>query len=197
MAPADIAANGQANGQDEAGLTGLVDSLPATSARPRVNTETLKGDLTGGFVAAVISVAESIPYGLLVFAPLGAVAAASGVMAGLYASVFAALVAAVFGGTQNMITGPRASTSVIMAAMVASLAAAPGLAEHGGVPMAMALAFFGVLLVGAIQIAFGAAKLGRIIKFAPYPGIAGFMNGVAILLFMGQAKYLLGLPEHV
>ncbi|MBL8628766.1 MAG: SLC26A/SulP transporter family protein [Rhodospirillaceae bacterium] len=178
------------------GITGLVDSLPASSPRPRLKTDTLKGDLSGGFLAAVISVAESIPYGLLVFAPLGLAAAAEGVMAGLYASIFAAFVAALFGGTQNLISGPRASTSVIMAIMVATLAKAPDLNAHGGVPMAIALSFFGVLLAGALQILFGAAKLGRIIKFAPYPVIAGFMNGVAILLFLSQVKFLLGLPER-
>jgi SulP family sulfate permease len=201
MAPADTAVPEQQgteqNGGPAEGVTGLVDTLPASSPRPKFANETLKGDLAGGFVAAVISVAESIPYGLLVFAPLGAAAAAQGVMAGLYASIFAAFVAAVLGGTKGLISGPRASTSVIMATMVASLASAPDLEAHGGVTMAIALSFFGVLCAGALQIAFGAANLGRIIKFAPYPVIAGFMNGVAILLFLGQAKHLIGLPEHV
>jgi SulP family sulfate permease len=208
MAPADLAADDSspdritpdarqiADTAAPEGMTGLVDHLPASSPRPRFKNDTIKGDLTGGFVAAVISVAESIPYGLLVFAPLGMAAAAQGVMAGLYASIFAAFVAALFGGTQNLISGPRASTSVIMATMTATLAASPNIDAHGGIPMAIALTFFGVFTAGAIQIAFGAAKLGRIIKFAPYPVIAGFMNGVAILLFLGQAKFLLGLPEH-
>ncbi len=177
-------------------IGGLVDSLPASSPQPRIKAESLKGDLAGGLVAAVVSVSESIPYGLLVFASLGVAAAAEGVMAGLYASVFAAFVAAVFGGTQNLISGPRASTSVIMAAMVATLAAAPDLDAHGGASIAMALAFMGVFLAGLLQIGFGLLKLGRFIKFTPYPVIAGFMNGVAVLLLIGQLKFLLGLPEH-
>lgn len=181
---------------DDATLSGLVDSVPASAPLPRARAEGLKGDLMGGLVAAVVSVSESIPYGLLVFAALGPAAAAQGVLAGLYASIFAAFVAAVLGRTQNLISGPRASTSVIMAAMVATLAAAPGLDAHGGAAMAMALAFLGVLLAGALQIGFGLARLGRIIKFTPYPVIAGFMNGVAVLLLLGQVKFLIGLPEH-
>src|SRR5690349_3015306 len=137
MAPADIAVPERGTTQaaaPEEGVTGLVDALPASSPRPRFANESLKGDLAGGFVAAVISVAESIPYGLLVFAPLGVVAGAEGVMAGLYASIFAAFVAAALGGTRGLISGPRASTSVIMATMVATLASAPDLNLHGGVP---------------------------------------------------------------
>jgi SulP family sulfate permease len=202
MTPAEAAAAANIDNtaadeaQEDNTVGGLVDSLPASSPRPRMRPESVKGDLAGGLVAAVVSVSESIPYGLLVFASLGVASAAEGVMAGLYASVFAAFVAAVFGGTQNLISGPRASTSVIMAAMVATLAAAPELEAHGGAAMAMALAFLGVFLAGVLQILFGLAKLGRIIKFTPYPVIAGFMNGVAILLLMGQVNYLLGLPEH-
>jgi SulP family sulfate permease len=200
MAPAEIAAPADsdtiADELPDETVGGLVDSLPASSPLPRLKTETIKGDIAGGLVAAVVSVSESIPYGLLVFASLGAASAAQGVMAGLYASIFAAFIAAVLGGTQNLITGPRASTSVIMATMVATLATAPELDAHGGAPIAMALAFLGVLLAGALQIVFGLAKLGRIIKFTPYPVIAGFMNGVAVLLLLGQVKILLGLPEH-
>ena len=59
---------------DDDTVGGLVDSVPASSPEPRHQTQTVQGDLAGGFVAAVVSVAESIPYGLLVFAPLGAAA---------------------------------------------------------------------------------------------------------------------------
>lgn len=162
----------------------------------RFNADSLRGDLSGASIAAVISIAESIPYGLMVFGALGAAATAYGPIAGLYASIFGAVIAALFGGTPLLITGPRASTSVVMAAMVAIVAAAPDLTAHGGTSTAMALVFAGVALAGFLQIVFGALRLGRTIKFVPYPVIAGFMNGVAILLLISQSKNLLGLPEH-
>jgi SulP family sulfate permease len=162
----------------------------------RFDPPSLRGDFAGASIAAVISIAESIPYGLMVFGALGATAMAYGPIAGLYASIFGALVAAILGGTPLLISGPRASTSVVMAAMVASVAAAPGLDDHGGVPMAMALVFLGVACAGAIELLFGVFKLRRSIKFVPYPVIAGFMNGVAVLLLISQSKNLLGLPDR-
>lgn len=132
----------------------------------------------------------------MVFAPLGSTAAGYGPMAGLYASIFAAGVAALLGGTPLLISGPRASTSVIMAAMTASVAAIPDLDAHGGLPTALALVFLAIAAIGLLELVFGVLKLGRTIKFVPYPVIAGFMNGVAILLLISQSKNILGLPEH-
>lgn len=194
MSTAENAAEpGMMNGDEEV-MTGLIDDLPASSPKPRAVPQTLKGDLSGALLAAVISVSESIPYGMLVFAPLGAAAASLGVLSGLYASIFAALIAALFGGTQNLLSGPRAVTAVIAASMATTLAHAPDLDAHGGVPMAMALVFLGISLAGLLQITFGWARLGRLIKFTPYPVIAGFMNGVAVLVLISQTKFLLGLP---
>ncbi len=156
----------------------------------------LRGDFAGASIAAVISIAESIPYGLMVFAALGAAAGAYGSIAGLYASIFGAMVATLLGGTPLLISGPRASTSVVMAAMVAIVAAAPDVSGHGGVATALALVFLGVAAAGLLQLVFGVLHLGRSIKFVPYPVIAGFMNGVAVLLLISQSKNLLGLPEH-
>lgn len=160
------------------------------------NLRHIRGDFAGALLAAVISVAQSIPFGLLVFAPLGAIAMTYGPLAGLYASIFASLVAAIFGGTPLMVSGPRASTSVVMAAIVAMAAASPGLEDHGGVPMALSLTFLALALAGVVELLFGVLRLGRTIKFVPYPVIAGFMNGVAILMLIGQARNLLGLPEN-
>ncbi len=156
----------------------------------------LRGDLMGALVAAVITISESVPLGLMTFAALGTAFAGMGVIAGLYGAVAAGLVAALLGGTPRMISGPRASVAVIMASMVATAAQAPDLDQHGGPATAVALALFGVFLAGLLQGIFGIARLGRVIKFIPYPVIEGFMNGVAILLLLSQMRGLLGLPEH-
>ncbi len=167
-----------------------------TTVRPRADRGHIRGDLAGALVAAVITISESVPLGLMTFAALGAAFAGAGVIAGLYGAVAAGLVASLLGGAPRMISGPRASVAVIMGAMVATAAKAPDLAEHGGPAMAMALAFFGVFLAGVLEGLFGIVRLGRVIKFVPYPVIAGFMNGVAVLLLLSQLRGLLGLPEH-
>ena len=179
-------------------------SVPPTAeaaARPDSNKASsgsakLRGDLAGAMIAAVITISESVPLGLMTFASLGAAFAGMGVIAGLYGAVAAGLVAALLGGAPRMISGPRASVAVVMASMVASIAAAPQLAQHGGPATAVALALFGLFLAGMIEATFGAARLGRVIKFIPYPVIAGFMNGVAILLLLSQLRGFLGLSEE-
>ena len=160
------------------------------------DTATLRGDVTGALVAAVITISESVPLGLMTFAALGTAYAGMGVVAGLYGAVAAGLVAALLGGAPRMISGPRASVAVIMATMVAMVAEAPDLESHGGASMAIALAMFGVFLAGLAEALFGIARLGRVIKFIPYPVVAGFMNGVAVLLLLSQLRGLLALPEH-
>ena len=178
-------------------------SVPPTAdaaARPDSNKASsgsakLRGDLAGAMIAAVITISESVPLGLMTFANLGAAFAGMGVIAGLYGAVAAGLVAALLGGAPRMISGPRASVAVVMASMVASIAAAPHLAEHGGPQTAVAIALFGLFLAGMIEATFGAARLGRVIKFIPYPVIAGFMNGVAVLLLLSQLRGFLGLSE--
>ncbi len=173
----------------------LAPSVPAPPRR-RIDAATVRGDLAGALVAAVITLSESVPLGLMAFAALGASYAGLGVIAGLYGAVAAGLVAALLGGAPRMISGPRASVAVIMASMVATAAAAPDLEQNGGATTAIALALFGVFLAGLLEALFGMARLGRVIKFIPYPVIAGFMNGVAILLLVSQIRGLLGLPEH-
>jgi SulP family sulfate permease len=180
----------------------LPDTMP--TAEPAVrrkndasrNAAELRGDLAGALVAAVITISESVPLGLVAFAALGTAFAGMGVIAGLYGAVAAGLVAALLGGAPRMISGPRASVAVIMASMIAIVAGAPDIEQHGGATTAIALALFGVFVAGLIEAVFGVAKLGRVIKFIPYPVIAGFMNGVAILLLLSQLRGLLGLPEH-
>jgi len=168
---------------------------PAAAGRRGLNAAQLRGDVTGALVAAVVTISESVPLGLLAFAAFGASFVGMGVIAGLYGAVAAGLVAALFGGAPRMISGPRASVVVIMATMVSMAAAAPGLDEHGGPMTAVAIAFLGVFLAGFLEMLFGVVRLGRVIKFIPYPVIAGFMNGVAILLLLSQMRSLIGLPD--
>ena len=176
----------------------LPEQLPTAdmAVHKGAETATLRGDVTGALVAAVITISESVPLGLMTFAALGTAFAGMGVVAGLYGAVAAGLVAALLGGAPRMISGPRASVAVIMATMVAMVANAPDLKAHGGASMAIALAMFGVFLAGVAETLFGVVRLGRVIKFIPYPVIAGFMNGVAVLLLLSQLRGLLALPEH-
>ncbi len=156
----------------------------------------LRGDITGGLAAAVLAFPTAISCGLLVFSPLGPDYISVGVAAGLYTGVFATLIAAAFGGTKFQITGPRSALAVVLAATLGSLMDSTDLPvdPDARVEMAITLMFMCVMLAGFFQIILGCLRLGNLIKYVPYPVIAGLLNGFAVLIFINQFPVLFGLP---
>ena len=158
----------------------------------------LAGDLVGGLVTAIVAVPHCLPLGIIAFAPLGPDYAGLGAAAGMVSSLVAGSVAALFGSSRLLVGGPRVSSALLMAATLSVLVADPALGGPAGpdVPRILALLFFYVVLAGVLQVGFGLFRFGTVIKYIPYPVIAGFMNGVALLIIAGQYEYLLGLPHN-
>lgn len=158
-----------------------------------------KGDLSGGLSAATITLPLSIGYGLIAFAPLGTEFAPLAVLTGLYAAIFAGFFAALFGGTPIQITGPNAPQTLVLASVVSGLAVSPHIAQESDarIVIIVALASFCILLGGACQLIFGKLRFGNLVKYVPYPVIAGFMNGIAILLVVKQLKPLMGIEADI
>ena len=157
------------------------------------------GDLAGGFTAAVVSLPTNLMFGIIAFGPLGEQYVSLGVLAGMYSSIFVGIFASIFGGTPGMISGPKATTSLIFASILTVL-----LADRvgGGAaalqPMqALYIAFLAVLVGGVFQTVFGIFRLGDLIKYIPYPVIAGFLNGAAVLVIITQLGNLLGVSAGV
>ena len=154
--------------------------------------KSLRGDFAGGVASAIPGLAHALTLGVLAFAPLGADSAEIGIRAGFAAAVYGGIAATLLSGTPLPATGARASTSLILAGFVVTLAADPELGAAGTV----ALATLSVAAAGVLQIAFGALRLGNLAKFVPYPVIGGFMTGVAILIALSQLPHVLGVtPE--
>lgn len=130
----------------------------------------LRGDLTGGLTAAVVALPLALAF-----------AVASGVepKAGLYTAIVAGIVAAIFGGSPVQITGPTGAMAVILVGIVA---------KYG-----LEKVWIAGVMAGIIQVALGVAKLGRLVKFIPYPVTAGFTNGIAVIIFCGQLNNFFGL----
>lgn len=128
-----------------------------------------RGDLTGGLTAAVVALPLALAF-----------AVASGVepKAGLYTAIIAGIIAAVFGGSPVQITGPTGAMAVILVGIVS---------KYG-----IEKVWIAGVMAGIIQIALGVAKLGRLVKFIPYPVTAGFTNGIAVIIFCGQLNNFLG-----
>lgn len=132
--------------------------------------------------------------GLLAFAALGPAWAPVGVVAGLLSCVVGSFVSGVIPSGTCMMMGTRTSVTMVFAGILAALVAHPLLQTPQGpdVPQVLTLAFIAVFLSGLFQMGFGAMRLGRAIKFVPYPVIAGFMNGIAILMIVSQIGPMLG-----
>ncbi|MCB1938209.1 MAG: SulP family inorganic anion transporter [Rhodocyclaceae bacterium] len=93
-------------------------------------------------------------------------------LTGLYAAFMMGLITAAIGGRPGMISGATGALAVVMVALVAT---------HG-----VEYLFATVVLMGLLQIAFGALKFGKFIRMVPHPVMLGFVNGLAIVIFMAQ-----------
>ncbi|MDH5370876.1 MAG: SulP family inorganic anion transporter, partial [Gammaproteobacteria bacterium] len=103
-------------------------------------------------------------------------------LVGLYAAFMVGLLAAIFGGRPGMISGATGAMAVVMVALVA---------QHG-----VEYLFAAVVLTGLIQILAGILRLGKYIRIVPHPVMLGFVNGLAIVIFLAQLQHFqIKLPD--
>ncbi len=111
------------------------------------------------------------------------VSAGVGPAPGLVTAVVAGIVAAVFGGSRVQVSGPTGAMAVVLAPIVAT---------HG--PTAVPLV---AILAGAIVLLAGAARLGRVVTFIPWPVVEGFTLGIATIIFLQQVPAAVGVHASV
>jgi SulP family sulfate permease len=128
-----------------------------------LNPQEIKTNLLSGLTVALAMVPEAIAFALVAHvSPL----------TGLYAAFIVALITSAFGGRPGMISGAAGALAVVMVALVA---------QHGAEYL-----FATVVLMGILQLVFAAARLGKFIRMVPYPVMLGFVNGLAIVIFLAQ-----------
>lgn len=142
----------------------------------RFSNFNLKGDVFGGVTTAIISLPLALAFG---------VASGAGAEAGLWGAIMVGFFAALFGGSNTLISEPTGPMTVIMTAVLTSMMAK--YPETG-----MAMAFTVVMMAGAFQILLGTLKLGKYITLMPYSVISGFMSGIGVILIILQLSPLLG-----
>lgn len=152
------------------------------------------GDLNAAVTCAVVALAQASTYGLMAFGALGATHAGAAVQAGFVTIIVAGLVSALVGRAPIAGASVRASTTLVFAALAAQLAGDPQLQALGQdrVAAVLFLCACSLALSGLFQIGFGLARLGGAAKFIPYPVVAGFMMGIAIMIVGAQIPYLIG-----
>jgi SulP family sulfate permease len=138
----------------------------------------LFADLAAGLTVGIIALPLAIGFAI-----------ASGVtpQQGLWTGIVAGLAVAILGGSRFQIAGPTGAFVPVLFSIVAQYG-------YGGLALA-------AMMAGAMLIIVGALKMGRLLKFFPYPVVAGFTSGIAVIIFCGQLNEFLGLglkmPEHV
>ena len=137
----------------------------------------LSGDLTAGLIVTVMLIPQSLAYAMLAGLPP---------QIGLYASILPLLAYAFFGSSMTLAVGPVAVASLMTASALTPLAA-PGSESY------LVLAVLMALMSGLILFVAGLLRLGFLAYFLSHPVISGFISGSAILIAIGQLKYLLGI----
>ncbi len=122
-----------------------------------------KTEILSGLTVALALVPEAVAFALI---------AGLSPLTGLYAAFVMGLVTSIFGGRPGMISGATGAIAIVIVSLVKS---------HG-----VEYVFATVILAGIIQAVAGLLKLGKLIRLVPHPVIFGFVNGLAIIIFMSQ-----------
>jgi len=131
-----------------------------------ITAQEIKINILGGLTVALAMVPEAIAFALV---------AQVSPLTGLYAAFIVALITSAFGGRPGMVSGATGALAVVMVALVVT---------HG-----VEYLFATVVLMGILQLVFAIAKLGKLIRMVPYPVMLGFVNGLAIVIFLAQFSH--------
>ena len=144
---------------------------------PRVNRGSMKADALAGLTGALVALPQGVAFATIAGMPPEY---------GLYAGMIPAVIAALFGSSWHLVSGPTTAASIVLFSVL-SPHAEPGSAQY--VSLALTLTF----LVGLIQIGMGLAKLGTLVNFISHSVVTGFTAGAAILIATNQVKHFTGL----
>ncbi len=126
----------------------------------------VQNEILSGLTVALALVPEAVAFAFV---------AGVDPLVGLYAAFMVGILAAIFGGRPGMISGATGAMAVVMVALVA---------EHG-----VEYLFAAVVLTGLFQMLAGVLRLGKFIRIVPHPVMLGFVNGLAIVIFLAQLQH--------
>jgi SulP family sulfate permease len=151
--------------------------LPFLRWWPRVNRHTLRADALAGLTGGIILVPQGVAFATVAGMPPEY---------GLYAAMIPAIVAALWGSSWHLVSGPTTAISIVVFATISPLAP-PGTQAY--VDLVLTL----TLLVGLFQLLLGALRLGTLVNFVSHTVVVGFTAGAAILIAASQARHFFGI----
>jgi MFS superfamily sulfate permease-like transporter len=151
--------------------------VPGLDSFSRYEVSWLPNDVAAGLSVAAVALPVGIAYADLMGVPP---------VMGIYSSIFPLFAYALFGSSRQLMIGPDAATCMMVAAALAPLAG-------GNAGRYLTLMTVMTLVLGLINIVMGLARLGFIASFLSLPILVGFLNGIALLIIVGQLGPLLGI----
>jgi sulfate permease, SulP family len=151
--------------------------LPWLAWRPLVTRDSVLHDASAALLGAVIVLPQGVAFATIAGLPP---------QYGLYAAMVPTIVAALWGSSRHLVTGPTTAISVLVLAVLSPLAV-PGSERYIGMVLSLSL------LAGLMQLAMGLARLGSLVNFISHTVIVGFTAGAACLIAASQIKNFLGL----
>lgn len=145
---------------------------------PGVKKHELRVDFLAGLTGAVIVLPQGVAFATIAGMPPEY---------GLYAGMIPAIIAALFGSSRLLVSGPTTAASIVLFSSL-SVYATPGTADY--VTLALTLTF----MVGLIELVLGLARMGALVNFISHSVIVGFTAGAAILIAAKQLKHFFGVP---
>jgi len=151
--------------------------MPFLKWRSRVTGRTFRDDLIAGLTGAVVALPQGVAFATIAGMPPEY---------GLYAGMIPAIIAALFGSSWHLVSGPTTAASIVLFSAL-SKHAAPGSVEY--VQLALTL----TMMVGLIQLSMGLARMGTLVNFISHSVVTGFTAGAAILIASSQLKHFFGI----
>ena len=154
----------------------LLKLLPMLRWWPMVDRGSVRADLIAGLTGTIILVPQAVAYASIAGLPPEY---------GLYTAIVPVIVAALFGSSLHLVSGPTAALSIVIFATLSPLAV-PGSAAY--IQLALSLTF----LCGVLMLVMGFARLGFLVNFISHSVVIGFTAGAAVLIAVSQLKNFFG-----
>ncbi len=158
--------------------TWLLRVWPVLRWQHRVSAETIRADLISGLTVAIVVVPQAVAFASIAGMPP---------QYGLYAGMIPPIIAALFGSSWHLMSGPTTAASIVLLSSLSAFA--EPLTPHY-VQLALTLTF----MVGVIELTLGLARMGTLVNFISHSVVVGFTTGAAILIASKQLKNFFGVP---
>ncbi|MET0027189.1 MAG: SulP family inorganic anion transporter [Candidatus Thiodiazotropha sp.] len=151
--------------------------LPFMKWMPSLNQRDMRSDLTAGITGAIVVLPQGVAFAAIAGMPPEY---------GLYAGMIPAIIAALFGSSRHLVSGPTTAASIVLFSAL-SMYATPGTPDY------VALALTMTFMVGLFELALGLARMGALVNFISHSVVVGFTAGAAILIAAKQLKHFFGI----